>query len=88
LTVHSNVFIERFWWTLKHEEVYLRAYDSLWEARSYISNYIDFYNSDRPHSSLEHKTPVEAYTQTLSAAPATPPLPNQTQPQMQVMNPC
>lgn len=84
----DNVFIERFWWTLKHEEVYLRAYDSLWEARSCISNYIDFYNSDRPHSSLEHQTPVMAYNQTLAAAPATPPLPAQPQLQVQVMNSC
>lgn len=49
----DNVFIERFWWSLKHEEVYLRAYDSLWDARKGISNYIGYYNGERSHSSLQ-----------------------------------
>lgn len=57
----DNVFVERFWWTLKHEEVYLRAYGSGSEARRSIGKYIAFYNSARPHSSLDGRTPDEAY---------------------------
>jgi putative transposase len=57
----DNVFIERFWKTLKYEEVYLRAYDTVSEARSSITRYVSFYNTRRPHSSLEDRTPDEAY---------------------------
>jgi putative transposase len=57
----DNVFIERFWRSLKYEEVYLRAYGSLSEAKSSIARYIDFYNSHRPHSSLDGKTPDSVY---------------------------
>jgi putative transposase len=49
----DNVFVERFWRSIKYEEVYLKAYEAVREARSSISNYIDFYNSGRPHSSLD-----------------------------------
>ncbi|WP_026784872.1 integrase core domain-containing protein, partial [Pleomorphomonas koreensis] len=55
------VFVERFWRSIKYEEVYLRAYESVRDARSSISNYIGFYNSGRPHSSLDGSTPDEAY---------------------------
>jgi putative transposase len=57
----DNVFIERFWKTLKYEEVYLRGYDTVSEARSSIARYIGFYNARRPHSSIEDRTPDEAY---------------------------
>jgi len=57
----DNVFIERFWKTLKYEEVYLRAYDTVSEARASIARYVEFYNARRPHSSLEDRTPDEAY---------------------------
>jgi putative transposase len=57
----DNVFVERLWRSLKHEEVYLRAYDSVGEARRSIGRYFDFYNSKRPHSSLDRKTPDQAY---------------------------
>lgn len=57
----DNVFVERFWRSIKYEEVYLRAYETVREARSSISNYIDFYNSGRPHTSLDGRTPDEAY---------------------------
>jgi len=82
----DNVFIERFWWTLKHEEVYLKAYDSVWHARQHISAYMDYYNGERSHSSLGDRTPVEAYIRSLPAAPASPPLPAPTQPEEQVIN--
>jgi putative transposase len=57
----DNVFVERFWRTVKYEEVYLRAYDSVSEARMSIGRYIDFYNGRRPHSSLDKRTPDQAY---------------------------
>lgn len=57
----DNVFVERLWRTIKYEEVYLRAYDSVPEARASISRYLAFYNSGRPHSSLDARTPDEAY---------------------------
>jgi putative transposase len=57
----DNVFVERFWRTVKYEEVYLRAYDSVGEARISIGRYLDFYNGRRPHSSLDRRTPDQAY---------------------------
>ena len=58
----DNVFVERLWRTIKYEEVYLRAYASVPEARASIGRYIDgFYNTRRPHSSLGRRTPDEAY---------------------------
>jgi putative transposase len=57
----DNVFVERLWRTIKYEEVYLRAYDSVSEARASIDRYLGFYNQRRPHSSLDRQTPDEAY---------------------------
>ena len=57
----DNVFVERLWRTIKYEEVYLRAYSSVSEARAGIGRYLTFYNSRRPHSSLDGKTPDQAY---------------------------
>ena len=57
----DNVFVERIWKSVKYEEVYLKAYASVGEARSSISRYLDFYNRRRPHSSLDRRTPDEAY---------------------------
>ena len=57
----DNVFVERLWRTIKYEEVYLRAYASVSEARAGIGRYLGFYNSRRPHSSLDGKTPDQAY---------------------------
>src|SRR5205085_2762690 len=57
----DNVFVERIWKSVKYEEVYLRAYDSVAEARASIGRYLDFYNTHRPHSSLYRRTPDEAY---------------------------
>jgi putative transposase len=57
----DNVFIERLWRSVKYEEVYLRAYDSVSEARASIGRYLDFYNGRRPHSSLDGTTPDKAY---------------------------
>ena len=57
----DNVFIERFWRTVKYEEVYLHAYETVSAARESIARYIAFYNSQRGHSSLQDRTPDAAY---------------------------
>jgi putative transposase len=57
----DNVFVERLWRSVKYEEVYLRAYESVGDARGSIGRYINFYNSKRPHSSLDEATPDQAY---------------------------
>jgi putative transposase len=63
----DNVFVERIWRTIKYEEVYLRAYASVPEARASLTRYIDhFYNARRPHSSLDRQTPDEAYLNALT----------------------
>ena len=53
----DNVFVERLWRSVKYEEVYLRAYDTVAEARASIGRYLSFYNTRRPHSSLDRRTP-------------------------------
>jgi len=57
----GNVFVERLWRSIKYEEIYLRAYASVPDARAGISRYITFYNTKRPHSSLDRQTPDQAY---------------------------
>lgn len=57
----DNVYIERFWRSLKHEEIYLNDYDSVDELEQAIEAYIEFYNVQRPHQSLDYKTPEAIY---------------------------
>ena len=57
----DNIFIERLWRSLKQEAVYLEEIADGFLARRVISNWMAFYNTERPHSSLEHRTPKEAY---------------------------
>ncbi|MFW2000398.1 IS3 family transposase [Acinetobacter ursingii] len=57
----DNVMIERLWRSVKHEEVYLKAYDTVKQAKQSIAEYLDFYNTIRPHSSLNKATPNEFY---------------------------
>jgi putative transposase len=66
----DNVFVERLWRTIKYEEVYLRAYGGVSEARTSIGRYIGFYNGTRPHSSLGGPTPDQAYLNRLTPIPA------------------
>jgi len=63
----DNVFVERVWRSIKYEEVYLKAYESVSQARQSIGAYIELYNQRRPHSSLADQTPDEAYFATLPA---------------------
>lgn len=62
----DNVFIERFWRSLKYEEVYLRAYDDLRQAKKSIRDYITDYNQARRHTSLNRQTPNKVYNQSMN----------------------
>jgi putative transposase len=66
----DNVFVERFWRSLKYEEVYLHSYESTKEARESIDKWITFYNNGRPHQALDYRTPAEAYFEKLPALAA------------------
>ena len=57
----DNVFIERLWRSVKYEEIYLHAYDTVSTARASIGRYLAFYNGRRLHSSLGRQTPDQAY---------------------------
>lgn len=57
----DNIFIERLWRSLKYEEVYLKDYASVTEARTGIEAYIRFYNRERLHQSLDYRTPAALY---------------------------
>lgn len=59
----DNIFTERLWRTIKYEEVYLHDYRTPREARAHLAHYIEFYNHERVHQSLDYQTPVEVYTQ-------------------------
>ena len=61
----DNVLVERLWKSVKYEEVYLHAYDSVAEVRQGLQRYFTFYNERRPHSSLDGKTPDSVYFDTL-----------------------
>ncbi len=60
----DNVFVERLWRSVKYERVYLMAYDSVGAARTSIAQYLDWYNTERPHSSLDRTTPDSVYQET------------------------
>ncbi len=57
----DNIFVERLWRSLKYEEVYLHAYESVAEARAGIGRWIDFYNAERYHQALDYRTPMAVY---------------------------
>ena len=58
----DNVFVERLWRSVKYEEVYLKAYETVAEARTGIGTYFQFYNSERRHQSMNRQTPDQVYT--------------------------
>ena len=62
----DNVFVERLWKSVKYEEVYLHAYDSVAQTKHALQRYFSFYNQRRPHSSLDGKTPDQVYFHSLS----------------------
>lgn len=64
----DNVFVERLWKSVKYEEVYLHAYDSVSQARAGLERYLDFYNSRRPHTAHGGKTPDQAWASALPIA--------------------
>jgi putative transposase len=66
----DNVFVERLWKSVKYEEVYLHAYDSVAQAKQGLERYFRFYNQRRPHSSLDGQTPDQVYFNLLSFQPA------------------
>jgi putative transposase len=61
----DNVFVERLWRSVKYEEVYLHAYDTVSAAKAGLDRYFRFYNSRRPHSSLDRQTPDQFYFDSL-----------------------
>jgi putative transposase len=62
----DNVFIERLWWSVKYQDVYLKAYSSIAEVRKGLRDYFEFYNSKRRHQSLDRRTPDDVYWSTIS----------------------
>ena len=66
----DNVFVERLWKSVKYEEVYLHAYDTVTAARSGLARYFQFYNTRRPHTALDRRTPDEVYFNSLPLAQA------------------
>lgn len=59
--VYDNIFIERFWRSIKYEEIYLHEYRTIPEARAHLEAYFRFYNEERPHEALGYRTPHEVY---------------------------
>ncbi len=57
----DNVFVERLWRSVKYEEIYLKAYDSIGSARRSLARYFEFYNEERRHQSLDRRTPNDVY---------------------------
>ena len=57
----DNIFIERLWRSVKYEEVYINDYEAVPDAKEGINRYMNFYNQERPHQSLDYKTPAEVY---------------------------
>jgi putative transposase len=66
----DNVFVERLWKSVKYEEVYLHAYDTVSAARVGLARYFAFFNARRPHTSLDRRTPDAVYFQSLPLAQA------------------
>ena len=65
---HDNIFIERLWWTVKHQYLYLREFESGGNLRRGLAEWFDFYNRVRPHQTFDGQTPDEVYIKELAAA--------------------
>jgi len=63
----DNIFVERLWRTIKYEQVYLHAYSSMDDAKTHLKEYLEFYNSIRPHQSLDDRTPDAVYIEDAGA---------------------
>lgn len=70
----DNIFVERLWRSVKYEEVYIKAYSQVLEARAGIGSYLMFYNEERPHQALGYRTPGEVYRSGQAAREAGPSL--------------
>jgi putative transposase len=57
----DNIFVERLWRSVKYEEVFIKDYRSVMDARKGLQEYFQFYNHERIHQSLEYKTPAQVY---------------------------
>ena len=64
----DNIIIERFWRTLKYEDFYIRKYENLQQLKTGINNYMEYYNNNRKHSSLNYFTPNRFYEKDLKLA--------------------
>ncbi len=62
----DNVFVERLWKSIKYEEVYLHAYDTVSAAHQGLARYLMFYNQTRPHQALDGQTPDQVYSDNLT----------------------
>ena len=59
---HDNIFVERLWRSVKYEDIYIRGYQDIPEAREGIKKYFEFYNMKRFHQSLNDETPWSVYS--------------------------
>ena len=57
----DNIFIERLWRSLKYEDIYPKGYENLLEVQKGLKEYFNFYNKERPHQSLDYRTPEDVY---------------------------
>lgn len=64
----DNIWIERFWRSVKYEDIYLKCYTTVTELKSGLDKYFKFYNEDRPHETMKYKTPTEMYYENKIAA--------------------
>ena len=95
----DNVFIERLWRSLKYEDIYLKGYADGREARAGIASWVAFYNTQRPHMALDHRTPMAVWRESVTGclggkavdmtlrldnADALPTCPQPQQPQMMI----
>ncbi len=79
--VFDNIFVERLWRSVKYEEVYLKAYQTVREAKESLGRYFRFYNTERLHEALDYRTPLEVYLgKERFTTPSQPPSLHLTQP--------